>query len=125
MEQKTSSRAQRWKQILAIAWPLIVANSFWNLQLTIDRIYLGAWSTEALGAAMAVMVFSGRRWHCSNKQPVMLTFVAQYFGAREHENRISRLAGHILQYRRRSPFPRIFVRVIRYLHHDRTLAGHA
>ena len=40
MEQKTSSRAQRWKQILAIAWPLIVANSFWNLQLTIDRIYL-------------------------------------------------------------------------------------
>ena len=46
MEQKTSSRAQRWKQILAIAWPLIVAN--WNLQLTIDRIYLGAWSTEAL-----------------------------------------------------------------------------
>ena len=55
MEQKTSSRAQRWKQILAIAWPLIVANSFWNLQLTIDRIYLGAWSTEALGAAMAVM----------------------------------------------------------------------
>ena len=37
-----------WKQILAIAWPLIVANSFWNLQLTIDRIYLGAWSTEAL-----------------------------------------------------------------------------
>ena len=50
MEQKTSSRAQRWKQILAIAWPLIVANSFWNLQLTIDRIYLGAWSTEALGA---------------------------------------------------------------------------
>ena len=47
MEQKTSSRAQRWKQILAIAWPLIVANSFWNLQLTIDRIYLGAWSTEA------------------------------------------------------------------------------
>ena len=48
MEQKTSSRAQRWKQILAIAWPLIVANSFWNLQLTSDRIYLGAWSTEAL-----------------------------------------------------------------------------
>ena len=124
MEQKTSS-AQR-KQILAIAWPLIVANSFWNCSLTIDRIYLGAWSTEALGAAMAVMgVFWTPMALLQQTAGYVTTFVAQYFGAREHENRISRLAGHILQYRRRSPFPRIFVRVIRYLHHDRTLAGHA
>ena len=45
----------RWKSLLAIAWPLIIANSFWNLQLTIDRILLGIYSTESLGAAMAVM----------------------------------------------------------------------
>lgn len=45
----------RWKKILIVAWPLILANSFWNLQLTIDRIFLGTLSTEALGAAMAVM----------------------------------------------------------------------
>lgn len=44
-----------WIQILKLAWPLIIANSFWNLQLTIDRIYLGHLSTESLGAAMAVM----------------------------------------------------------------------
>ena len=60
------------KQILAIAWPLIVANSFWNLQLTIDRIYLGAWSTEALGAAMAVMGVFWTPMALLNKQPVML-----------------------------------------------------
>ena len=126
MEQKTSS-PRAWKQILAIAWPLIVANSFWNLQLTIDRIYLGAWSTEALGAAMAVMgVFWTPMALLQQTAGYVTTFVAQYFGAREHEKiGSSRLAGHILQYRRRSPFPRIFVRVIRYLHHDRTLAGHA
>lgn len=29
----------RWKNILIIAWPLIIANSFWNLQLTRDRIF--------------------------------------------------------------------------------------
>ena len=80
MEQKTSSRAQRWKQILAIAWPLIVANSFWNLQLTIDRIYLGAWSTEALGAAMAVMgVFWTPMALLQQTAGYVTTFVAQYF----------------------------------------------
>lgn len=51
------SRPQRWREILHIAWPLIIANSFWNLQITIDRIYLGHFSTEALGAATA-----GKRW---------------------------------------------------------------
>ena len=71
MEQKTSSRAQRWKQILAIAWPLIVANSF-EFVLTIDRIYLGAWSTEALGAALAVMGVFWTPMALLNKQPVML-----------------------------------------------------
>ena len=36
MEQKTSSRAQRWKSRSSLLLALIVANSFWNLQLTID-----------------------------------------------------------------------------------------
>ena len=29
-----------WIRIFAIVWPLIVANSFWTLQMTIDRIFL-------------------------------------------------------------------------------------
>jgi MATE family multidrug resistance protein len=74
----------RWKALLALAWPLIIANSFWNLQLTIDRIFLGAYSTEALGAAMAVMgVFWVPMALLQGTANYVITFVAQYFGADE------------------------------------------
>ena len=76
----------RWKNILIIAWPLIVANSFWNLQLTIDRIFLGMYSTEALGAAMAVMgVFWVPMALLQGTASYVTTFVAQYFGAEQKE----------------------------------------
>ena len=77
------SRRQRWRSILQIAWPLIIANSFWNLQLTIDRVFLGNFSTEALGAAMAVM---GLFWTpmalLQRTAAYVTTFVAQYYGAK-------------------------------------------
>lgn len=80
------TRLQRWKSILTIAWPLIVANSFWNLQLTIDRIFLGNYSTEALGAAMAVMgVFWVPMALLQQTAAYLMTFVAQYFGAKRLE----------------------------------------
>lgn len=79
-------RAQRWKQIIHVAWPLIIANSFWNLQLTIDRIYLGMLSTESLGAAMAVMgVFWVPMALLQGTSAYITTFVAQYYGAEEQE----------------------------------------
>lgn len=75
-----------YKEILKVAWPLIVANSFWNLQLTIDRIFLGMMSTEALGAAMAVMgVFWVPMALLQQTSNYITTFVAQYFGAKENE----------------------------------------
>lgn len=77
---------QRWKVILAIAWPLIISNSFWNLQLTIDRIFLGTYSTEALGAAMAVMgVFWVPMALLQQTASYVTTFVAQYYGAKEYD----------------------------------------
>ncbi|HPI39853.1 MAG TPA: MATE family efflux transporter [Pseudobdellovibrionaceae bacterium] len=77
---------KQWKIILQLAWPLIIANSFWNLQLTIDRIYLGMLSTEALGAAMAVMgVFWVPMALLQQTSGYITTFVAQYFGANEKE----------------------------------------
>lgn len=79
--EKTSAR---WKKVLLIAWPLIIANSFWNLQLTIDRIFLGMMSTESLGAAMAVMgVFWVPMALLQQTASYVTTFVAQYFGAKE------------------------------------------
>lgn len=74
----------RWKVILKFAWPLIVANSFWNLQLTIDRIFLGAHSTESLGAAMAVMgVFWVPMALLQQTASYVTAFIAQYHGANE------------------------------------------
>ncbi len=77
------SRRSRWKAILQIAWPLIIANSFWNLQLTIDRVFLGNYSTDALGAAIAVMgVFWTPMALLQQTASYVTTFVAQYFGAK-------------------------------------------
>ena len=74
------------KEILTLAWPLIIANSFWNLQLTIDRVFLGAFSTEALGAAMAVNgVFWSPMALLQQTAAYVATFVAQYYGARQFE----------------------------------------
>ncbi len=77
-------RTDRWKTLLRLAWPLIIANSFWNLQLTIDRVFLGQYSTEALAAAMAVMgVFWTPMALLQQTAAYLMTFVAQYFGAKE------------------------------------------
>ncbi len=78
---------KNWKEILTLAWPLIIANSFWNIQLTIDRIFLGMYSTESLGASMAV---TGVYWVpmalLQQTAAYIMTFVAQYYGANEYEN---------------------------------------
>jgi len=79
------TRTERWKSILSVAWPLIVANSFWNLQMTIDRLFLAEFSTEAMGAAVAVM---GTFWTpmalLQQTAAYVTTFVAQYFGAKQN-----------------------------------------
>ena len=76
------TRWKGWREVLIIAWPLILANSFWNLQLTIDRVFLGNHSTESLGAAMAVMgVFWVPMALLQQTAAYAITFVAQYYGA--------------------------------------------
>jgi multidrug resistance protein, MATE family len=85
VDYRAASRPERWRAILKLAWPLIVSNSFWNLQLTIDRVFLGNHSTEALGAAMAVMgVFWVPMALLQQTAAYLMTFVAQYYGAKEH-----------------------------------------
>ncbi|MCP5464242.1 MAG: MATE family efflux transporter [Deltaproteobacteria bacterium] len=80
------SLLQKWKEILSIAWPLIIANGFWNIQLTIDRVFLGSHATESLGAAMAVMgVFWTPMALLQQTACYCTTFVAQYFGAKENQ----------------------------------------
>lgn len=84
--QFPARRLGRWKMLLSIAWPLIVANSFWNLQMTIDRLFLAEFSTEAMGAAVAVMgVFWTPMALLQQTASYVTTFVAQYLGAGRNE----------------------------------------
>ena len=80
------TRWARWKNLFAMAWPLIIANSFWNIQLTIDRLFLAQYATEALGAAQAVMgVFWTPMALLQQTAAYLMTFVAQYLGANEKD----------------------------------------
>ncbi len=70
-------------ELLKLAWPLIIANGFWNLQLTIDRVFLGSFSTEALGASMAVMsVFWTPMALLQQTGSYATTFVSQFLGSK-------------------------------------------
>lgn len=69
-------------EVLRLALPLIISNSFWTMQITIDRVLLSQYDSLAVGAAMAgVLVF----WTCftliQNTAAYATTFVAQYLGA--------------------------------------------
>lgn len=78
---------QHWKRIFKMSWPLIVANSFWTLQMTIDRVFLGSFSVEALGAAMTVMgVFWTPMALLQQTSSYVTTFVAQYLGSENRQN---------------------------------------
>ncbi len=82
--QKYLSTWGRFKQVWLISWPLIVANSFWNLQVTIDRIFLGSFSTDSLGAAIAAVgLFWAPMALVQQTAAYVTTFVAQYLGKDE------------------------------------------
>src|SRR5215213_7021926 len=70
------------RELLALAWPLVLSNSIWTLQITLDRVFLGQNNASDFAASLpAVMLF----WtfinlfqHTAN---YATTFVAQYLGA--------------------------------------------
>ena len=69
-------------ELLRLAWPLVLSNGLWTLQITLDRILLSRSSSEAVGAAMAaVMLFWTPLSLLQSTAAYSLTFVAQYTGA--------------------------------------------
>lgn len=70
------------REVLRMALPLILSNSFWTLQITIDRILLSRYSSDAVGAAMASVILF---WTCftllHGAAMYAATFVAQYVGS--------------------------------------------
>src|SRR5262245_1850133 len=83
-------------ELLALAWPLIVSNSCWTLQIVLDRVLLSRSSSDEVAAGMQAAMFF---W-----TPIVLfqytanyatTFVAQYMGAGRPE-RVGPVVGQSL-----------------------------
>jgi MATE family multidrug resistance protein len=84
--------AARWsadggyRQLLTLAFPLILSTGSWSLQHFVDRIFLAWYSPEAIAASTPagilnytlMSLFVGTAGYVS-------TFVAQYYGAGRHE----------------------------------------
>ncbi len=90
--QHRSDKSARWhgeggyRQLLAIAFPLIMSTGSWSLQHFVDRMFLAWYSPESLAASTPAGILSftllspflGIAGYVS-------TFVAQYFGAERPE----------------------------------------
>ena len=71
------------KQLLVLAGPLIIANSFTTIQFTVDRAFLSQYNPNAMGASMpAAMVFWLAMSLLHGTAAYSSTFVAQYTGAK-------------------------------------------
>lgn len=78
----------KWKEpgggaeLLRLAWPLILTNSFWAMQMALDRIFLGWAGSDGIGAAMvSAWLFWTPLVLLQNTANYATAFVAQYTGA--------------------------------------------
>jgi MATE family multidrug resistance protein len=70
------------RELLALAWPLIVSNSFFTLQIAIDRALLSRHSSGEVGAAMAAVLLFWTPFALLQFTANYVTvFIAQYMGA--------------------------------------------
>jgi MATE family multidrug resistance protein len=71
------------RALLALAWPLIVSNSFTTVQVTVDRLFLSWYDPDTATACVAAMMVFWLPfvllWATAG---YVATFVAQYSGAR-------------------------------------------
>src|SRR5687768_4511813 len=70
------------RNLIALAWPLILSNSFTTLQITIDRLFLSELGAEVVGGTLfAVALFWTPFVLFHFTANYVTTFVAQYTGA--------------------------------------------
>lgn len=82
------------REILALAGPLILANSFTTIQFTVDRLFLSWHNPDEMGASMpAAMVFWFVFAFIHGTASYVSTFVAQYTGA-NRPNRVGIAVWH-------------------------------
>jgi multidrug resistance protein, MATE family len=83
-EANSASSARRGSvgELLRLAWPLIVTNSFFTLQIFIERILLSHAGSKEVGASMVgAMLFWAPLLLLQSTANYATTFVAQYVGA--------------------------------------------
>lgn len=74
------------RNLLVLAWPLIISNSFTTLQITIDRLFLSKLGSEVVGGTLfAVTLFWTPFVLFHFTANYVTTFVAQYTGAGRSE----------------------------------------
>lgn len=75
-----------YREVLQIAFPLILSTGSWTIQHFIDRIFLTWYSEEAIAASMPASMVS---WTVTSlfvgTASFVNTFVAQYYGAKRYE----------------------------------------
>jgi MATE family multidrug resistance protein len=83
-------------QLMTLAWPLIVSQSIWTLQIVLDRIFLAQSDTDSVAAGMAsVMLFWMILGFFQFTTNYATTFVAQYTGAGQPQ-RVGPIIGQAL-----------------------------
>jgi MATE family multidrug resistance protein len=86
------------RELLALAWPLIVSNSFFTLQIALDRALLSQQASETVGAAMpAVLLFWTPFALVQFTANYVTVFVSQYVGA-ERPRRVGPAVGQALYF---------------------------
>lgn len=83
---------QRWqgdggyRDVLVLAFPLILSTSAWTVQQFVDRMFLTWYSPEAIAAAMpaGILNFTVMSFFIGTAGYVS-TFIAQYYGAKRYE----------------------------------------
>jgi MATE family multidrug resistance protein len=76
------SRAGGYAEVFRLAVPLVISNSFWTIQLTLDRVMLSRQNSDAVGAALAAgVIFWTPLALFQQTASYATTFVAQYVGA--------------------------------------------
>jgi MATE family multidrug resistance protein len=81
-EPRANEAEGGWSELLRLAWPFILSNSVWTLQLLFDRVMLSRKGTDEVGAAMASgILFWVPISLTQGTAGYVTTFVAQYVGA--------------------------------------------
>jgi MATE family multidrug resistance protein len=84
------------KELLRLAWPLILGNSCWTLQIILDRALLGQTGSDTVGASMSgALLFWSALALFQFTANYATTFVAQYTGAGQ-PHRVGAVVGQAL-----------------------------